>query len=318
MIDLEQHRALPAVSLEAAIVARRYYVDDKQKNEIAEELGLSRFKVARLLEEARASGIVRIYVDMPSEIDLPLGELLARKFGIQRAIIVRSLERAPETTPSVVGAAAAEYASSILTDGDVLGISWGSSLTALVDAVTTLPKIDIVQLVGGVSSGQMDVSGVELVRRLSEKAGGRAFPLHAPLLVSTPEMAQALRSDPSLSDTISRFASLKVALVGIGSWTPPKSSLYDELTVGDRRELLAEGAVADMCSIVFDINGKPIDSPVLGRSLGIGVHELKEVPEVIAVAAGAHKIAAIAAVLRSRIVDSVVTDQTTAHRLLEQ
>lgn len=45
--------------------ARRYYLDDASKVAIAEELDISRFKVARLLEEARDQGIVRIDVVDP-------------------------------------------------------------------------------------------------------------------------------------------------------------------------------------------------------------------------------------------------------------
>ena len=43
----------PAQLILIASVARRYYLEGKSKIEIAEELGLSRFKVARLLETAR-------------------------------------------------------------------------------------------------------------------------------------------------------------------------------------------------------------------------------------------------------------------------
>ena len=40
--------------------ARRFYLEDRSKVEIAEELGISRFKVARLLEQARETGVVTI------------------------------------------------------------------------------------------------------------------------------------------------------------------------------------------------------------------------------------------------------------------
>jgi len=39
----------PAALARAALVARRYYLDERSKVEIAGELGLSRFKIARLL-----------------------------------------------------------------------------------------------------------------------------------------------------------------------------------------------------------------------------------------------------------------------------
>ncbi|MFC6356120.1 sugar-binding transcriptional regulator [Luethyella okanaganae] len=312
----EPHRDRPAVSLEAAIVARRYYLDDKQKNEIAAELGLSRFKVARLLDEAKASGIVRIYVDMPADIDLPIGEELARAFGIHRAIVVRTIDQAPDATGSLIGEAAAQYLGGIVGSDDVLGISWGTSLTGLVDAVATLAPADVVQMVGGVRAAAMDVSGVELVRRLTRKTGGRAYPLHAPLLVRSASMAEELRGDPSLADSIDRFARLSIALVGIGSWQPPKSSLYGEFTETERAQLLAAGAVADVCAVVFDADGVALRSPALERAIGISSDELRAVPEVIALAGGEQKIAAISAALRSGVITTLVTDSRTASALL--
>jgi DNA-binding transcriptional regulator LsrR (DeoR family) len=312
----DEHRARPTVSLEAAIVARRYYIDDKQKNEIAEELGISRFKVARLLDEAKASGIVRIYVDMPADIDLPLGERLAAAYGIARAIVVRAVDTAPDATASLIGSAGAEYLASIVSADDVLGISWGTSLTTVVDAVSTLAPADVVQMVGGVRAAEMDVSGVELVRRLARKTGGKAYPLHAPLLVRTASMAAELRDDPSLADAIDRFGRLSVALVGIGSWRPPKSSLYGEFTGAERAALIADGAAADLCTLVFDADGKAVESPALDRTIGVSAEELRSVPEVIAVAGGDEKVDAIAAVLRSEIVTTLVTDSRTAEDLL--
>ena len=316
--ELEAHRANRAASLEAAIVARRYYIDDMQKSEIADEFGISRFKVARLLEEARASGIVRIYVDMPTEVDLPLGEQLAHVSNIKRAIVVRAADESAQSVPALIGAAVADYLRSIVSSKDVLGISWGSTLTSVVDAVPSLASADIVQLVGGVRAGSMQVSGVELVRRLSEKTGSNAFPLHAPLLVRTAEMASNLRNDPALAETIERFRQLTVALVGVGSWDPPKSSLFSEFTPDERRSLLEAGAVADVCTIVLDADGVPIQSAALERAIGITVDELGAVPEVIAVAYGIDKVRALRAVLRSGIVKTVVTDSRTAEQLIAE
>ncbi|WP_291050153.1 sugar-binding domain-containing protein [Herbiconiux sp.] len=316
MTDADGGRARPAVSLEAAIVARRYYIDDKQKNEIADELGISRFKVARLLDEAKASGIVRISVDMPADIDLPLGEEVARSYGIGRAIVVRAIEAAPDATGSLIGEAGAQYLRGILGADDVLGISWGTSLTALVDAVTDLAPADVVQMVGGMRAGRLEVGGAELVRRLTRTTGGRGFALHAPLLVRSAAMAEELRADPSLSDSTDRFSRLTIALVGIGSWNPPKSSLYGEFTEAERAELVQQGAVADLCTFVFDAEGRALDSPALQRAVGISAAELARVPEVIAVAGGDEKVAAIAAALRSGTVSTLVTDSTTARSLL--
>lgn len=45
-----------------AYVARRYYLDDQKQSDIAQELGVSRPLVSRMLSEARELGIVEIKI----------------------------------------------------------------------------------------------------------------------------------------------------------------------------------------------------------------------------------------------------------------
>ena len=101
----------PAALLLTATVARRYYLDGANKSEIAAELGLSRFKVARLLDHARATGLVRIELDDRGEIDLDLSRAAPR--GPRRCATAWSSTR-PRTTAhllrAALGRAAAESA----------------------------------------------------------------------------------------------------------------------------------------------------------------------------------------------------------------
>ena len=56
----------PAELVRAATVARLYFLESKSKSEIADELGINRFKVARILEQAQESGLVRIEISVPA------------------------------------------------------------------------------------------------------------------------------------------------------------------------------------------------------------------------------------------------------------
>ena len=78
----------PASLVLMASVARRFYVDEVSKSDIAEEFSLSRFKVARLLEQARSSGLVRIEIDVAGGLDVELSGRLQRAYGLQHAIVV--------------------------------------------------------------------------------------------------------------------------------------------------------------------------------------------------------------------------------------
>ncbi|MCJ1707807.1 sugar-binding transcriptional regulator [Microbacterium sp. VKM Ac-2923] len=313
---MDRPRGRPSASLEAAIVARRYYLDNRQKSEIAEELGLSRFKVARLLDEARESGIVRIHVDVPTDIDLDLGDRVAHRFGIARVLAARSLPDGG-ADDAVVGAAAAQYLESVLGSQDVLGISWGRALTSTVEAFSARTMTDVVQVVGGVNAGGSAIGGVELARRMAAATGGAAYPLNAPLLVGSAEIARALRGDASLAAAIDRFPALTFAVLGVGSWDPPHSAVATELDERERAQIVAAGAVADVCGILLDGQGDFVDSPLTGRTVGVSLDDLRRIPEVVAVAGGIEKTRAIAAVLRSGFVSTLVTDVQTARLLLE-
>lgn len=310
----QQEHAPRTPAWESAIVARRYYLEGKQKNEIADELGVSRFKVARILDEALAQGIVRIEVALPEGLDVELGDALAEKYGIRRGIVALSQEGVP--TVDVLGAAAARVLEARLTADDVLGISWGSTLTAVVDATRSLAAREIVQIVGGVASAGLEVNGVELLRRLARASGASVWPLHAPFLVGSAETARQLRDDPSLAPTIDRFSALTVALVGIGSLETGRSALWTELDGRAREELTKLGAVADLGGCILASDGSIVHDDALDRVIAIDAERLRAVGEVIAVAGGEGKSGAIAAALRSGLVDTLVTDSAAARSLL--
>ncbi len=316
MSESSKKRGAGGVSLQAALVARRFFLDGRQKSDIAEEFGISRFKVARLLDEARASGMVRIYVDMPTEADVEMGDRLAEQFGLRHAFVTRVPENNPQYAHVMMASLAADYLMSTVSNEDLLGISWGTSVALVVDALEVLPAVDIVQMVGGVRSSALDTNGTELVRRLSNASGGTAFPLMAPLLVDSAETARALYKEAAVSQAVNQFDRLSVALVGIGSWAPPRSSLMSELSEVDRAAVLEAGAVADVGAIILGTGGTPVESPISERTLSISFAQLSAIPTVVAVAGGPDKAAAVRATLASGLVDVLVTDSAVASRLL--
>src|ERR1700761_990228 len=105
----------PAQMVLTASVARRYYLDGKSKIEIAEEFSLSRFKVARLLESARATGLVKIEISYPGEVDLVLSGRLQERYGLTHAVVVDTPEEDTASLRRHLGQAAAELLTEIVT-----------------------------------------------------------------------------------------------------------------------------------------------------------------------------------------------------------
>ncbi|MDR0366589.1 MAG: hypothetical protein LBH68_07180, partial [Bifidobacteriaceae bacterium] len=113
-----------------AEVARRYYLRDEAKKDIAEAMGLSRFKVARLLTQARANGVVTITVEAVAPVIESLSTELSAHWRIPTTVVDSGAGREAEVRQAI-GVAAAERLTNSLRDGDLVGLAWGRSLTAM-------------------------------------------------------------------------------------------------------------------------------------------------------------------------------------------
>jgi DNA-binding transcriptional regulator LsrR (DeoR family) len=299
------------------LAARRYFLDGASKSEIGIELGISRFRVARLLDEALRDGVVRIEIDPHPEIDVTLSQELARAHGIRSAVVVRMIDGPEEFRRAQLGRACAALLAETLESSDVLGISWGRTLHAMVGHLPKLPACAVVQIVGSVPTLELDVNSLELVRRVAERATGPVYPLHVPLIVDTPETAAALRRDPHVTRTLAMFDGLTKAVVGIGAWAPGGSTVRAALDDDDVRATDAAGCVADVCSIVLAADGTELHAAGLpDRCIAIRSEQLRRVPDVLAIAGGAAKVPAIRAALRSGLIHRLVTNEEAACLLL--
>jgi DNA-binding transcriptional regulator LsrR (DeoR family) len=215
----------PAQQILIASVARRYYLEDKSKVEIAEELGMSRFKVARLLETARDSGLVHIEITDPDMIDVDLSARLQDAYDLQHAVVVDTPDENPTILRERLGNAAAELLSEIITPDDVLGLAWSRSVSAMTNALKRLPAIPVVQLTGALVQPDTADSSVDVVRQAARISGGAAHFFYAPTVVPHPATAHALRKQPEVARTFGRIGSVTKAVVGVGLWAPGESTV---------------------------------------------------------------------------------------------
>jgi DNA-binding transcriptional regulator LsrR (DeoR family) len=303
-------------NLVTALVARRYYLEGQTKSQIADEFGVSRFKVARLLDSALRDGVVRIEIDVPPEVDLTLGRKLERRFGLRQVLVVRT-EDEPAAMRRQLGRTCASLLVQRLSDADVVGLSWGRTLLALTDVVPSLPRAGVVQMVGSVPTADLAVNSLELLRRMGAATGGAVHPLHVPMILDSPATAAALRAVDYVAATLRRIPEITCALVGIGDWHPDGSSLRAALPRPLVDELDRTGAVADVCSTVVNGDGEIIGTDsVAPRCIAVTTPELRAIPDVIAVAGGLDKVEAIAAAARAGLVHRLITDAGAAAALL--
>jgi DNA-binding transcriptional regulator LsrR (DeoR family) len=306
----------PAELVLTASVARRYYIDNRSKIELAEEFRISRFKVARLLEAARTSGLVRIDIGWPGVIDVQLSGLLQDRFGLLHAVVIDTPDEDAAGLRRELGAAAADLLEEIVTGTDVLGLAWARSVSAMTRALRRLAATPVVQLTGALSHPDIEDSSIELVREVAQITGGPAYLFYAPLVVPDAATADALRRQPEVARAFRQFGSVTKAVAGVGRWAPGQSTVFDATEDKERRKLAREGIVADISGILLYGDGSPVETRLTERMIGISAAQMRAIPLVIAIVYGAVKAPAVLAAVRSGLVNAVVTHTALARAML--
>lgn len=301
-----------------AAVARRFFLDDRSKSEIATEFGLSRFKVARLLDEARDLGIVRIEIRVPRGLDTPLAAELRRTFGLRHTVVVEVPDLSLSVMRQELARAAARLLGEIVTPEDVLGVGYGRTLTLMAECVDHLADCPVVQLTGALIGVNPAENSVELVRRIADRSGGTCYQMYAPQVLPDVRTAALLRRQPEVAETHRQFDRVTKAVVAVGSWDPPQSQLYDFLPRADRADLLRQKAIAEVCAILLDGDGQQVAADFTQRCISIDGEQLRRVDDVIAVAGGADKVSALRAVLRGGYASGLVVNTPLAAALLAE
>lgn len=298
-----------------ARIGRDYYLSNHSKVEIARSYGISRFQVARYLEEARALGIVHIDVRFPAAaVDLEPARLAAT-LGVGHVRISPTGQDDRATRESMAKEAAGELMAAAAA-GSTVGISWSRTLDLAAGYVTRLPPCSVVQLAGGLpvpGSG----NSLELVHNLGRHPGVRTWPLWAPLVVENAGTADSLRRQPEIAQTLSKADELDAAIVAVGAWMPGLSTVWNRVDNRIRLEAARAGAVAECSGRLLDAAGRPVDSELDDRVLAVTVDQLRQTPKVVAVAQGATRADAVRAVLATGFVTTLLIDEELAVALSE-
>ena len=310
----------------ASQIARLYFDRQLTKVEIAERLGISRFRVARLLDQARHVGLVRIeYRDVPVR-DRELAGMLETRFGLDACAVASRDPQKPNAADEPLAGIrlTARLAASLLDElvgpGDVVGIAWGSTLAALVADVGARSEQGrlVVPLAGGSTRLGQDRDPGGLAGRLAARWGADHLALYAPAFVETPALRDALMREPDVAAVADAHARMSLAIVGIGALSDADaasgSSLVRTGVLGgpDLERALALGAVGDLVVHAFDREGGFVAPDLAARAVAVSTDTLRGTPRVMAVAAGPAKAAAIVGALRTGVIDLLVTDAATA------
>jgi DNA-binding transcriptional regulator LsrR (DeoR family) len=177
----------------------------------------------------------------------------------------------------------------------------------------------VVPATGGVQ-GRYHTDVNVLASELAARLGGRAYQLHAPIFVDSPEEKQALLRVRQIREVIDRARHADIALVGVGGVIPGTSSFFDLLAANDTvrdRGIESPEARGELFGHVFGEDGRPCEPELSSRLIGVDIDDVRRIPVSIGVAAGTQKVAAITGALRGGYLKTLVTDEPTASSLLD-
>lgn len=303
---------------DAARAGWLYYIAGNTQEEIAAKLGVSRQSAQRLVSLAMSEGLVKVRLDHPIANCLSLAESLRSEYALDLAEVVPSDPASASTTVGVAQAASAQMEKWLRTPEPVtMAIGTGRTLKA---AVEQLPAMDcsrhrVVSLTGNVAPDG-SAAYYNVIFNIADALKARSFPMPLPVFASSREERDLLHEQPMIRSTLQLAAAADVTFIGLGD-LGPEAPLYVDgfITEGELKALQKAGAIAEIVGWSFDETGRMIEGLTNDRVASAPIPS-REKSLVALVAMGAKKLPGIRAALRRRIVNGLVTDETTAAALL--
>jgi deoxyribonucleoside regulator len=300
-------------------VAELYYDENKTQDEIGGLLKITRWKVGRLLAQARDAGIVRIEIVHPRARRLSIERELREKFGLTEAVVIPAGADELDVQQRVAQAAA-DYLTALRPVPRTLGISWGRTLNEIAERLDDgwANAVTVVQINGGVSLNRRAGTAATTAAMIAQKAHGNATLLPSPAILELVETKLAIESDRTVAGVLELAASASAYLYSAG--VADSSSVLVEsgyLTPADVENLVRKGAVGDVVGRYIDANGNIVDPGLDQRTVGLGLDGLQSARTAIFAVAGKAKHDIARAVVTNGLCSVIVTDEGTASALLE-
>jgi DNA-binding transcriptional regulator LsrR (DeoR family) len=295
-----------------------HFIEGMKQSEIAKRLNLSTSKVNRLIASGQKAGMVKITIESPFQRLMDLEKDLTRAFQLNQAIVTPTVSDNPETTLQQVGRAAANHLLETLQSDDVIAITGGRAISALVDNLAPEQAYDVrvVPLTGGVQ-GKYYTDVNHLAMQFAEKLGGAVSLVHAPLFAETQAQRDVLMAMASIRDVFDLARRASVAVVGVGGVEASGSGYYDSIPDADQQGFRDRHVAGEFIAHLIQADGSLADVPLNSRVVALNPGDLAACPRVIGVASGAQKIGPLRAALAGHYLHSLVVDETTAQGLLD-
>jgi DNA-binding transcriptional regulator LsrR (DeoR family) len=304
--------------------ATRYYIQGETMETIARQLMLSRSTVSRLLKEARDTGLVRISLADHQGSTSPLAISLTRRFGV-RVHLVAVRKSANETRRlDQVARMAGPLLTEAVDDHQVIGVAWGTTVAHVVGHVARRPLVDarVVQINGGANPLNSGIPYVgEILRAFGDAFDAEVVFFPMPAFFDQVGAKDVMWRERSVRNVLDLRRKLDLAVFGVGclqARVPSHVYSAGYLDAAEVAELIADGVVGDVCTVLLREDGSYADIPLNERATGLTPAELLKVPRRICVVADPSRAPAVVGALKAGVATDLVLDEGTARAVLDR
>lgn len=320
MPAITRRRTAGQVSGENVVIeaAWMYYHEGLNQTEIAGRLGVSRATVVNYLQEAKERGFVRISLAPSAFTSHRLAQELREMFALTAAYVLPDGTGDEDERLLRVARGAAEWLPSLLQPGDRLGVAWGRTVFEVAEALEPVQTTDITvsQLVGSMATPYGFTAEI-CSAHLAERLGAKCINLHAPAVLSDPDLAARLRAEPIIRDQIDVLSHCNKAIFAAGSCDRESHVVGSGVaTIADLDWYVKQGATGVLCGRFIDSAGRSVPGELDDRMIGVELDKLLNLDMGMLVSAGPDKILPMLAAITGGYVTHVVTNNDTATRLL--
>ncbi|KMT37810.1 sugar-binding transcriptional regulator [Melissococcus plutonius] len=304
---------------QSLMAAHLYYEENKGQSEIANQLGISRPTVSRLLQQAKQLGFVKIQIENPLLDAKELENLLNKKYHATIKVVPTNYRNKTAIFDSV-GAYTADYLMKIVKPGDIIGIGWGKTIHAVTNQLEkqSVKDVRVVQLKGSVSIGECEETyAYESINELAYAFNTKVNYLPLPTIFDNQLTRELVEQDRFIKDVLELGRKANIALFTVGTVRKEALLFQQGYLNEDQKAELQLHAVGDVVSRFIDSKGQIVNNELNNRTIGIELEELKAKDSSIIIASGLGKVAGVHTVLSSGYANLGIFDSALAQYLVD-
>ena len=295
-----------------------HYAGGLSQTDVAKRLGVTKIKAHRLIGRANQEGIVKISFDGEIAECAALEMRLSETYGLSYCEVVPDLEEVGLPVRAL-GLSGARFLSREISSGinDVIGVGNGRTLASCVHHMSSVRQkgVKFVSLLGGLTRN-FAANPHDVMHRLAEKTGAEAYFMPVPFFANSVEDRDVMLKQRGVPEVREMAVSSSFKFVGIGTAESSAQTVTTGVvTESAMQDVRKRGGVGELIGHFFDENGQRVRTELADRTLSVGIEALKN-SRIVAVGGGDEKVRAIGSILRSGLLNGLITDERTAKALI--